>query len=112
MKKYAALEAILREEFESIGNFVRQTNIPKSTLSMLINGKYGSDETEVKKKISEEIKRLRPNVNLARLWDVTNEYHLKHLDDIGTIKKGFKLVVDVQIGETGEKTMTSYVEGY
>lgn len=112
MKKYANLEEILRREFKSTGNFVKEARIPKSTLSMLINGKYGSDETEIKKKISGAIKRLRPEVSMPRLWDVTHEYHLKHLEDIGTIKNGFKIVVDVRIGEDGEKTMTSYVEGY
>lgn len=112
MKKYANLEEILRKEFRSIGNFARVAEIPMSTLSMLINGRYGSDEVKVKKKISGAIRHLRPEVNQGRLWDVTNEYHLKHLDDIATIKNGFKIVVDVRIGEDGEKTMTSYVEGY
>lgn len=112
MKKYANLNEIIKGEFKSMGDFSRRSGIPKATLSRFINGVYGSDETEVKKKISDAIKRLSPEINLARLWDVTQEYHLKHLDEIATIKKGFRIVVDVQIGEGGEKTITSYVEGY
>jgi hypothetical protein len=112
MRKFANLERVLQEEFKSVWNFAKQSKIPISTLSMLIHGKYGSDEGKVKKRVSAEIKKLRPDLDLARVWDVTNEYHLKHLADVGVIKKGFKIVIDVQIEENGEKTMTSYVEGY
>ena len=112
MKKYAFLEKLLKDEFKTVGSFGRKSGIPKSSLSMLMSGKYGSNEIEIRRRVTGEIKKLRPDLNLDRLWDVTNEYHLKHIADIGIIKKGFKIVVDVQIAEDGEKTMTSYVEGY
>jgi hypothetical protein len=77
MKKYGILEEILKKEFGTIGVFSREAGIPKSTLSMLINGKYGSDEKDVQKRVTEKLKNLRPGIDISHIWDPTYAWHQK-----------------------------------
>jgi hypothetical protein len=79
---------------------------------MLISGRYEWDERRIRDKVSTALKKLRPDLDISRIWDVTSEYHQKHISESGTFRKGFKIIVDVYIGDDGEKTLTSYVEGY
>jgi hypothetical protein len=59
MKKYGILEKILREEFGTIWVFSKESWIPRSTLSMLINGKYIHDERAMQKRIAEKNKGVK-----------------------------------------------------
>jgi len=112
MRKFGFLEEILRREFGTIGVFSREGGIPKSTLSMLINGKYGSDEKDVQKRITEKLKRLRPGIDIAHLWDPTYAWYQKYVQDKEIVKNGFKIIVDVKLNDEGQLTIAPSVEGY
>ncbi len=112
MRKFANLEQVLRKDFKSVWNFAKESKIPISTLSMLINGKYGSDEVRVKARVRDEIRKLRPKLDLSRIWDVTEDFHQKHVTDVSTVKNGFRITVDVKLNEKGELTIAPFVEGY
>ena len=112
MRKYSFLNEVIKKEFKTVGIFSRESGIPKSSLSMLISGRYQWNEASVIKRVNIAINKLRPGLDLSRIWDVTAEYYQKHLPDAGTFKKGFKIIIDVKLDEAGDKTITSYVEGY
>jgi hypothetical protein len=112
MKKYGILEDLLKSEFKTLGVFSRESGIPKSTLSMLINGKYGSDEVEARKRVTEAIKKLRSGLDLSHIWDPTYAYYQKYLLEKGVVKNGFRITVDVKLNEKGELTIAPFVEGY
>ena len=112
MKKYGILEKILREEFGAIWVFSKESWIPRSTLSMLINGKYIHDERAMQKRIAEKIRELRPGIDLSHLWDVTFNWYQKRIQDKGIVKKGFRIIVDVKLNDEGQLTIGPGVEGY
>jgi hypothetical protein len=117
MRKYGVLREIIKKEFgegmsEGISVFSKESGIPKSTLSMLINGKYGSDEKDVRKRIEEELKRLRIGIDVSHLWDVTYSWYQKYISEKGIVKKGFKIVVDVRLNDDGQLIIAPSVEGY
>jgi hypothetical protein len=112
MKKYGVLEDLLKKEFETIGIFSRESGIPKSTLSMLINGKYGSDEKDVQKRIEEKLRKLRIGIDVSHIWDPSYMWFQKHVQDKSIVKKGFKIIVDVKLNDEGQLTIAPSVEGY
>jgi hypothetical protein len=112
MKKYGFLDSMIKREFRTLGIFSKESTIPKTTLSMLINGKYGSDETKVIRRINEQIKKLRPDLDLAHIWDPTYAWYQKYVLEKSVVKNGFKIIVDVRLNEKGELTIAPFVEGY
>jgi len=112
MKKYGILDSTIKGEFETLGTFSRESGIPKTTLSMLINGKYGSDETKVMKKVSDELKRLRPDLDLDHIWDPTYAWYQKYLLEKSVVKNGFRIVVEVRSDKDGGLIIAPIVEGY
>lgn len=111
MKKYAALEDLIVQEFRSLSNFSRAAGIPKTTLSRLISGKHGNDEGQVRKRVETKIKELKPGSKSDRIWDVTHEFALQHTADMSKFKHGFKIIADVKIDENG-MTISPIVKGY
>ena len=112
MKKYGFLNEVIIKEFKTVGIFSRESGIPKATLSMLINGRYGWDETNVIRRVHNELKRLRPDLDLSRIWDPTYAYYQKYLLEKGVVKNGFRITVDVKLDEKGELTIAPFIEGY
>jgi hypothetical protein len=112
MKKYGILEEILKKEFGTIGIFSREAGIPKSTLSLLINGKYGADEKEVQRRVTEKLKKLRSGIDVSHLWDPTYAWYQKYIQEKGIVKNGFKIIVDVKLNDEGQLTIAPNVEGY
>jgi hypothetical protein len=112
MKKYGLLEKILKEEFGTIWIFSKESGIPRSTLSMLINGKYVHDEKRMQKRITEKVRKLRPGLDLSHIWDPTNAYYQKYIQDKEIVKNGFRIIVDVKLNEEGQLTIAPSVEGY
>lgn len=112
MKKYGFLEDVLREEFGSIWIFSKESGIPRSTLSMVINGKYGSDEREIQKRIIEKLKKLRPGIDISHIWDPTYAWYQKYLSEKSQVRSGFRVIIDVKLSEDGGLTIAPYVEGY
>lgn len=112
MRKYGILEEILKKEFDTIGIFSKESGIPKSTLSMLINGKYGSDEKDVRKRIEEKLKKLRVGIDVSHIWDPTYAWYQKHIKEKSIVKNGFKIIVDVKLNDEGQLTIAPSVEGY
>ncbi len=100
------------KEFETLGSFSRESGIPKATLSMLINGRYGWDEANVIKKVNDELKRLRPDLDLSHIWDPTYDWYQKYLSEKSVVKNGFRIVVDVKLSNEGQLTIAPFVEGY
>ena len=112
MRKYGILEGLLKKEFKTIGVFSRESAIPKTTLSMLINGKYGWDETKTIKRVNEKLKKLRPGLDLTHIWDPTYAWYQRHLLEKSVVKNGFRITVDVKLNEDGGLTVAPIVEGY
>jgi hypothetical protein len=112
MKKYGILEEILKKEFGTIGVFSKESGIPRSTLSMLINGKYGSDEKDAQKRLTEKLERLRIGVDVSHIWDPTYAWYQKHIQDKAIVKNGFRIIVDVKLNDEGQLTIAPSVEGY
>jgi hypothetical protein len=112
MKKYGVLEDILKREFKSVGIFSRESSIPKSTLSMLIHGRYGSSEVRVRERIAAAIKKLRPNLDLKHIWDPSFIWHEEYLSERSAVKNGFKIIIDVKLNDEGQLTVAPFVEGY
>lgn len=112
MKKYAFLNDMITKEFETLGNFSRKAEIPKATLSMLINGRYGWDETNTIRRVNDAIKKIRPDLNLNHIWDLSFAWHQKYLLEKAVVKNGFRIVVDVKLNEEGELMIAPSVEGY
>jgi len=112
VRKYGILDNTLRKEFRTLGIFSRESGIPKATLSMLINGKYGNDESRVMKRVSDELKKLRPDLDLDHIWDPTYAWYQKYIQEKAVVKNGFRIMVDVKLNEKGELTIAPFVEGY
>lgn len=112
MRKYGILDNTLRKEFRTLGIFSRESGIPKATLSMLINGKYGNDESRVMKRVSDELKKLRPDLDLDHIWDPTYAWYQKYLLEKSVVKAGFRIVVDVKLDKDGGLIIAPIVEGY
>jgi hypothetical protein len=112
MRKYGVLDDLIKKEFETFGKFSRESGIPKTTLSLLINGKYGSDEAKVIKRVHEKLKELRPDLDLSHVWDPTYAWYQKYIQEKAVVKNGFRITVDVKLNEKGELTIAPYVEGY
>ncbi len=112
MKKYGILEEILRKEFGTVWIFSKESGIPRSTLSMLINGKYVSDEREAQKRIAEKLKKLRPGIDLSHIWDPTYAWYQKYIEDKAVVKNGFRITVDVKLNDEGQLIIAPSVEGY
>jgi len=112
MKKYGVLDSVIIKEFVTFGIFSRESGIPKSTLSMLISGKYGSNETKVIKKVNSELKKLRPDLDLTHIWDPSYAWYQKYLLEKSVVKNGFRIIVDVKLDESGKLTIAPIVEGY
>jgi hypothetical protein len=110
--KYGILDDFIKKEFKTLGIFSRESEIPKSTLSMLINGKYGSDEFKIRKRVTEAIKKLRPDLDLSHIWDPTYAWYQKYLLEKSVVKNGFRIIVDVKLSENGELIIAPIVEGY
>jgi hypothetical protein len=81
MKKYGIFEDTIGKEFGTTWVFSKESGIPRSTLSMLINGKYGSDEREVQKRIEQKLRKLRPGIDLSHIWDPTFAWYQKYLSE-------------------------------
>jgi hypothetical protein len=112
VKKYGLLDNMIKKEFKTLGIFSKESTIPKSSLSMLINGRYGSDEAKVIKRVNEQIKKLRPDLDLSHIWDPTYSWYEKYLLEKSFVRNGFKIIVDVRLNEKGEITIAPFVEGY
>lgn len=112
MRKYGVLNDMIIKEFKTLGAFSRGSGIPKATLSMLINGRYGWDEANVIKKVNDELKRLRPDLDLSHIWDPTYAWYQKYLSEKAVVKNGFRIVVDVKLNDEGQLTIAPFVEGY
>ena len=112
MKKYGILDDMIKREFGTLGSFSRESTIPKTTLSLLVNGKYGSDEAKAIKRVNEQIKKLRPDLDLSHIWDPTYAWYQRHLLEKSVVKDGFRIVVDVKLNEDGGLAIAPSVEGY
>jgi hypothetical protein len=110
--KYGILDEVLRREFGTLRGFGREAAIPKTTLCALINGKYGSNEAKVIKRVNEEIKKLRPGLDLSHIWDPTYAWYQKYLSEKSVVKRGFRIVIDVKLNDEGQLTIAPFVEGY
>ena len=76
-----------------------------------INGKYGWDETKAIRRVNEQLKKLRPDLDLNHIWDPTYTWYQKYLLEKSIVKNGFKITVDVRLNEKGELTIAPFVEG-
>ncbi len=112
MKKYGAFEEILKKEFGSAKKFSKESGIPRSTLSMIISGKYSWSEEQLKKRIEGEIKRLKPEADLCRIWDVSSDYLRGYFLTLKEAKKGFRITIDVSTNDGGELVVSPMVEGF
>jgi hypothetical protein len=112
VKKYGLLDSMIKKEFKTLGIFSKESTIPKTTLSMLINGKYGSDETKVIRRINQQIKKIRPDLDLSHIWDPTYTWYQRHLLEKSVVKDGFRITVDCKLNEDGGLTIAPFVEGY
>ena len=112
MRKYGFLSDLIIREFKTVGIFSRKSGIPKATLSMLINGRYGWDEANVIKRVHDELKKLRPDLDLSHIWDPTYAWYQKHLLEKGIVKNGFRIIVDVKLNDEGQLIIAPFVEGY
>ena len=112
MKKYGILEEILRKEFGTMGVFSRESGIPRSTLSMLISGKYGSDERGIQKRLEEKLRYLRPEIDVSHIWDPAHAWHERYIQSRDIVKNGFRIIVDVKLDDEGRLTIAPFVEGY
>ncbi len=110
--KYGILKEVLKKEFGTLRGFSRETGIPKTTLCALIDGKYGSNEAKVIKRVNEEIRKLRPGLDIEHLFDPTYAWYQKYLSEKSVVKNGFRIVVDVKLNEEGQLTIAPLVEGY
>jgi hypothetical protein len=112
LKKYGFLADVIKREFGTLGIFSRESTIPKTTLSLLINGKYGSNETKAIKRVNEKIRELRPRLDLSHIWDPSYTWYQKYIQDEAIIKSGFKIIVDVRLNGEGQLVIAPIVEGY
>jgi hypothetical protein len=112
VKKYSVLDDVIKKEFKTLGMFSRKSTIPKTTLSMLINGKYGWDEAKTIKRVNEQLKKLRPDLDLAHLWNPSYTWYQKFLLEKSVVKNGFRITVDVRMDEDGRLIIAPFVEGY
>ena len=112
LKKYGVLNDLIKKEFETLGGFSRAAGVPKTTLSLLLRGRYGSDEAKVIKRIGERLKELRPGLDLSHIWDPSYSWYQKFLIEKGIVKSGFKIVIDVRMGDEGKLIIAPTVEGY
>lgn len=112
MRKYGVLSEMIIKEFETLGAFSRKSGIPKATLSMLINGRYGWDEAKVIKRVHRGLKKLRPDLDLKHIWDPEYDWYQKYLSEKGIVKKGFRITVDVKLNDKGELEIAPFCEGY
>jgi len=112
MRKYGFLNDMIMREFKTLGIFSRASGIPKATLSMLINGRYGWDEANVIKRVNDELKRLRPDLDLSRIWDPSYTWYQKFLLEKSEVRKGFRITVDVKMDDDGKLTIAPFVEGF
>lgn len=110
--KYGILNEVLKREFGTLRGFSREAAIPKTTLCALINGKYGSNEAKVIKRVNEEIKRLRPGLDIGHLFDPTYAWYQKYVSEKSVVKNGFRIVVDAKLNDEGQITIAPFVEGY
>jgi hypothetical protein len=110
--KFGILYNTIKKEFETLGSFSRASGIPKSTLSMLINGKYGCSEVKVIERVNEKLKELRPDLDFKHIWDPSYAWYQKFLIEKSIVKSGFKIVVDVRMDDEGKLTISPAVEGY
>lgn len=112
MKKYSILEDLIKKEFKTLGVFSRESGIPKSTLSMLINGKYGNDESRLIRRIDEKLKEMLPNLDLNHIWSPSYSWYQKFLAEKSLVRSGFKITVYVQLDDEGRLSIAPSVEGY
>ncbi len=112
MEKYWVLKEILKKEFGSAWVFSKESGIPRSTLSMLINGKYGSDEANIQRRLEEKLKKLRPGIDISHIWEPTYAWHQKDIQNKDIVRNGFRIIVDVKFNDEGQLTIAPSVEGY
>jgi hypothetical protein len=112
MRKYAFLDEMIRKEFKTLGIFSRESGIPKSSLSMLITGRYQWNEAGIIKRVNVAIKRLRPDLDLSHIWDPTYAWYEKYIQEKAIVKSGFRIIVDCKLNEDGQLTIAPSVEGY
>jgi hypothetical protein len=112
VKKYGVLNDLIKREFKTLGVFSRESGIPKASLCLLINGKYGSNETKIIKRVNEQMRKLRPALDLKHLWDPTYAWYQSYVLEKSTVKNGFRILVDVKVEEEGQLTIAPSVEGY
>ncbi len=112
MKKYGVLNDLIKIEFGGLGGFGKESGIPKATLSLLINGKYGSNEAKITKRVRDELRRLRPGLDLSHVWDPTFAWYQKFIQEKAVVKKGFRIIVDIKLAEDGNLEISPALEGY
>jgi hypothetical protein len=112
VKKYGILESLIKREFKTLGTFSRESAIPKSTLSKLIGGKYGSEEGKAIKRVGSQLKRLRPNLDISHIWDPSYAWYQKYIQEKAVVKNGFRIIVDIKLNEDGGLIIAPFVEGY
>jgi predicted transcriptional regulator len=112
MKKFSVLERVISKEFGSVWIFSKESGIPRSSLSKLINGKYGSDEKHIRKRIEEKLRELRPEIDISNVWDLCYTWYEKHIQDKSIIKTGFKITVYCKLNDEGELKVSPSFQGF
>lgn len=112
MRKYGVLEGVLRREFGTVGRFSRESGIPRATLSLLLRGRYGSDEARVIERVEVRLRELRPDLDLSHIWDVSYAWYQKFLLERSVVKNGFRIVVNCRLEEDGRLIIAPSLEGY
>ncbi len=72
--KYARLRDEAKRLFRGVRGLARAVGVNHSSVSKLINGRYGSDEENLKAKIEKAVLERDPDFCLERLWDITSHY--------------------------------------
>ncbi len=75
--KYARLRDEAKRLFRGVRGLARAVGVNHSSISKLINGRYGSDEENLKARIEKAVLAKDPDFCVERLWDITTHYAIK-----------------------------------
>jgi hypothetical protein len=100
MDRYPHLRFLIEREFGSVSKFCRETAVPKSTITMLIQGKYPGRESSAIERINRVLVKSRPGSDLARIWDIGREHYEIERSQIIQIKGNkFRVLTTVELIE-------------
>jgi len=69
MDRYPELRTAIKQNFGSIYQFIRESEVAKSTVEHLILGNLNeAAERNAQAKIQEALTRLRPDADLSEIW--------------------------------------------